>query len=97
MSQLSESNVNLLLAIVALQSAVGFVIVVFVVLKLGEVLSRLKKLTKDIDEVWKRHRFFKGMIQGSHNRLIVKIERKFKELDVHTDFSSEMYSGDDQD
>jgi|JFJP01.1.fsa_nt_gi hypothetical protein len=86
---------NLLVIIVLFQSATELIIVVFVILKLGEVLNRIDKLSKDINELWKTYRFFRGSIKGLHNRLVIKIGKKFKELDVETDFSSEMYESED--
>jgi hypothetical protein len=63
---------------------------------LGNLLIRADKADKDINELWKAHRLFEAKIRGLYNRLIVKVDKKFKDLNVSTDFTSEFYEDEDK-
>ena len=69
------------------QSIFDFVILIFIMFKMSEIINSLKKAEKDIDELWKTYRLFRSMIYGSHNRLIAKLATTLSKNEIHTDFS----------
>lgn len=69
------------------QSIFDLIILIFVIIKMSQIINAQTKAEKDINELWKAYRLFKSMIYGSHNRLIAKLASTLSRNEIHTDFS----------
>ena len=69
------------------QSIFDFVIVIFIMFKMSEIINNQKKAEKDINELWKFARLFRSMVYGRHNRLVAKMQSILKKEEINSDFS----------
>lgn len=69
------------------QSIFDLIILIFVIIKMAQIINSQKRNEKDINELWNSHRIVKSMIYGTHNRLVAKMESTLAKNDIHTDFT----------
>lgn len=76
--------------IIISQSVFDMIILMFVIIKMSQIINSQNKVEKDINELWKAHRIFKAMVYGCHNRFVAKIGLVLSRNEIHTDFSNSL-------